>query len=95
MKDIKRQLKKKYLFYKKMQLVFFVIIYLCVHLLVFFSFVTLFRLLLFLIILLCIIFGAGIMYNEAKYNRQVIEDYFLYYTLLKAKNEKKEKQRKI
>ena len=91
--NMKSELTRRHKFYKKSQLFFFVMIFVCIMLFVFFGTITLFTTVLLLFILLSVVLLAGIVYLEAKENRELIEEYMLFYGMnkLRQKNEKQKK----
>ena len=84
---IKRTLQTKHRFYRKAQILFFIIIFVCVMLLIFFSTITLFTAVLLSFILLSVILLSGIIYKEAKQNQELIEEYMLFYGMNKIKHQ--------
>jgi len=94
--EIKSELTRRHKFYKKSQLFFFVVIFVCIMLFIFFGTITLFTAVLLLFILLSVVLLAGIVYLEAKENRELIEEYMLFYGMnkIRQQNDKQKKGQK-
>ena len=94
--EMKSELTRRHKFYKKSQLFFFVVIFACIMLFIFFGTITLFTAVLLLFILLSVVLLAGIVYLEAKENRELIEEYMLFYGMnkIRQQNDKQKKGQK-
>ena len=89
MDEMKHILMRKYKFFKKAQALFFGIIFVSIMLLIFYGVISLFTKIVLIFMLLVVIFLAAITFQEAKDNKELLEEFMVFYTLNKTKNEKK------